>query len=231
MTDLNTAFTPIDQQNWARRDYFYYFTKMMPTGFTLNVDIDVTATKAWLAARQLKFNAAYLYLISKVITQIPEFRIARTQDAQLVRYAVLHPAYSVMHADDHSISSLWTAYDPDFRQFYRNYLADQATYGAQHSPMPKAPQSENTYMIGSIPWTHFTSYTPLPFTPLNTYFPVIQAGQYTLVDQRWQMPLSVTIHHAVADGYHVSQFLNQVQVAFSHPEIWLATVSADNRHG
>ncbi|MCP9614825.1 hypothetical protein [Levilactobacillus brevis] len=38
MTELNTQTTPIDQATWARREYFYYFTKMMPTGFTLNVD-------------------------------------------------------------------------------------------------------------------------------------------------------------------------------------------------
>jgi len=223
MTILNTNSTPIDQTTWSRRDYFYYFTKMMPTGFTLNVDIDVTATKEWLAARDLKFNAAYLYLVSKVIAQTPEFRIGRTEEGQLIRYEVLHPSYSVMHTDDHSISSLWTAYDPDFQQFHCNYLADLATYGDQRTPMPKAPQSGNVYMIGSIPWTHFTSYTPLPFTPLNTYFPIIQAGKYELEAKRWQMPLSVTIHHAVADGYHVSQFLEQVQLAFDHPEVWLAS--------
>lgn len=220
MTTLNTHQTPIDQTTWPRREYFYYFTKMMPTGFTLNVDLDVTTTKEWLAARQFKFNAAYLYLVSKVITQLPEFRIGRTDDGQLVRYDVLHPSYSVMHADDHTISSLWTAYDANFNRFYENYLADQKQFGDVHTPMPKAPQSANTYMIGSIPWTHFTSYTPLPFTPLNTFFPVVQAGKFVNEAGRWQMPLSVTIHHAVADGYHVSQFFERLQVAFDHPDEW-----------
>lgn len=218
---LNTTQTTIDQTTWPRREYFYYFTKMMPTGFTLTVDVDVTATKDWLAAHHLKFNPAYLYLVSTVIAQLPEFRIGQSPTGDLVRYEVLHPSYSVFHADDHTISNLWTAYDPDFKAFYANYLADQHQYGDQHTPMPKAPQSANTYMIGSIPWTHFTSYTPLPFTPLNTFFPVIQAGQFQAVNQRWQMPLSVTIHHAVADGYHVSQFFKRLQTAFDHPNDWL----------
>lgn len=221
MITLNTQSTPIDQTTWSRREYFYYFTKMMPTGFTMTVDIDVTATKAWLADRQLKFNPAYLYLVSKVISQLPEFRIGQTKTGQLIRYDVLHPSYSVFHADDHTISNLWTAYNPNFKQFYHDYLDDQAQYGALHTPMPKAPQSPNTYMIGSIPWTHFTSYTPLPFTPLNTFFPVIQAGKFTEKAGRWQMPLSVTVHHAVADGYHVSHLFQQLQAAFDQPETWL----------
>lgn len=220
MSNLNTNRFAIDPATWERRDYFYYFTKMMPTGFSLNVDIDVTETKQWLAQQGLKFNPAYLYLVSKVIAHQPDFRISQ-EDGKLYRYDVLHPSYSIFHDDDHSISSLWTAYDPDFRQFYQNYLADQATYGDAHTPMPKAPQSANTYMIGSIPWTHFTSYTPLPFTPLNTFFPVVQAGQFREENNRWQMPLSITIHHAVADGYQVSQLFHQIQDAFSHPASWL----------
>jgi chloramphenicol O-acetyltransferase type A len=33
------------------------------------------------------------------------------------------------------------------------------------------------------------------------------------------MPLSITANHAVADGYHVSDLLNQLQQAFNQP-IW-----------
>ncbi|MFC6274789.1 chloramphenicol acetyltransferase [Levilactobacillus tangyuanensis] len=223
MTELNTTSHPIDQATWSRRESFYYFTKMMPTGFTINVEIDVTATKHWLAARQLKFNPAYLYLASRVIAEIPELRVGRNEAGELVHFDVLHPSYTIFHGDDHSISSLWTAYDAQFEQFYANYLADQETYGDQHTPMPKAPRSANTYMIGSLPWTHFTSYTPLPFGPLNTFFPVIQAGKFVEDGQHgWQMPVSVTIHHAVADGYHVSQFFERLQTVFDHPETYLA---------
>ncbi|WP_203640983.1 chloramphenicol acetyltransferase [Levilactobacillus andaensis] len=217
---LNTTATPIDLATWSRRDYFYYFTKMMPTGFTVNVDLDITATKTWLREHDCKFNPAYLYLVSKVLTKFPEFRIGR-ENEQLVRYDVLHPSYSIFHEDDHTISNLWTAYDPSFITFYQNYLDDVKTYGDQHTPAPKQPQSANLYMIGSIPWTNFTSYVPLPFTPLQTFFPVIQAGKFTEHDGKWTMPLSVTTHHAVADGYHVSQLLAMIQTAFSEPGAWL----------
>ena len=47
---MTLEFTPLDLQTWPRRDYFYYFTKMMPTGFTINMDVDITAT--YLAAKQ-----------------------------------------------------------------------------------------------------------------------------------------------------------------------------------
>ncbi|MFC6260197.1 chloramphenicol acetyltransferase [Levilactobacillus fujinensis] len=217
---LNTTTTPIDLTTWSRREYFYYFTKMMPTGFTVNVDLDITATQDWLRKHDYKFNPTYLYLVSKVMARFPEFRIGREND-QLVRYEVLHPSYTIFHEDDHTISNLWTAYDPDFATFYQNYLDDISTYGNQHTPAPKQSQSANLYMIGSLPWTNFTSYVPLPFTPLQTFFPIIQAGKFTEHADNWTMPLSVTIHHAVADGYHVSQLLAMIQTAFHDPTEWL----------
>ncbi|MFC6205957.1 chloramphenicol acetyltransferase [Levilactobacillus tongjiangensis] len=222
MTTINTNYHPINQTTWPRREYFYYFTKMMPTGFTVNATIDITATLDWAHRHEVKFNAAYLFLVSQVLTRHPEFRVGMVDD-QLVEFDVVHPSYSVLHEDDHSISSLWTAYSPNFSQFYQDYLQDIKRFGSQHTPMPKAPQSANLYMIGSIPWLDFTSYTPLPFTPLNTYFPVIQAGQYTTKGGKTTMPLSFTIHHAVADGYHVSQFYQDLRDAMAQPEAWLTT--------
>ena len=35
-------FNIIDTENWPRREIFYYFSQMAPTGYSLTVDIDVT---------------------------------------------------------------------------------------------------------------------------------------------------------------------------------------------
>jgi chloramphenicol O-acetyltransferase type A len=41
---MNTQLHSIDFETWERRQYFYYFTEMLPTGFNLNVEIDITET-------------------------------------------------------------------------------------------------------------------------------------------------------------------------------------------
>ncbi len=212
---INMHYTAIDQQNWSRQQYFYYFTKMNPTGFSLTVDLDVTATKHWAHQNHVKFNAVYLYLVSHLLTKHPEMRVGYVEQ-QLVTFDVLHPSYTVIHAD-HSISNLWTAYDADFKVFYDRYLADLEQYGDVAGPMPKAPQSPNLVNIGSLPWVNFTSYTPLPFKPLDSFFPIFQAGQFKLTGAQTPMPLSITINHATADGYHVSAFFNELQALFNDP--------------
>ena len=50
-------------------------------------------------------------------------------------------------------------------------------------------------------------------SPSYTEFlaPVITWGKYELERERYIMPLTMNIHHAVADGFHLSRFFNEVQ--------------------
>ncbi|WP_047999693.1 chloramphenicol acetyltransferase [Lactiplantibacillus herbarum] len=209
----------IDQTTWARQPYFYYFTKMDPSGFSLTVDMDITPTYTWARTHHIKFNAIYLYLVSRLLTEHPEMRVGYVNE-QLVTFDVLHPSYTILHAD-HTMANLWTTFDPDFQTFYQCYLTDQAEYSQTPGPMPKAPQTPNLVNIGSLPTVHFTSYTPLPFKPLTTFFPIFQAGQFVTSTAKTTMPLSITINHATADGYHLSKFFNDLQTMWSQPEQYL----------
>ena len=43
-------FTPIDFNTWPRRELFYYFSKMAPTGYSLTVNMDVTKLRRTVKA-------------------------------------------------------------------------------------------------------------------------------------------------------------------------------------
>lgn len=217
---MELPFTPIDLNQWQRRDYFYYFTKMMPTGFNVNVDVDITET--YQAAKDLGYHffAVYLHLVTRLISEQPEFMVADL-NGQLGQYQNLTPSYSLFHENDHTISGMWTTYDPDLQTFLANYDADVAAFKDQHGTVVKPNQPANAYMINMNPWLHFNNYTPLTFNGLPNYLPIIEAGKYEMRDGRLIMPISFTIHHAVADAYHVSHFFEKLQTAFQHPADWL----------
>ncbi len=218
---VNSKFHPIDFENWDRKQYFYYFTKMLPTGFSLTVDIDITETYLQMKKENKKFFPAYLYLSSKLITEQQEFRIAKRED-QVGYYEVLHPSYACFHEDDKTMSNLWTEYNSSFRSFYQNYIDDQTRYGSNHGVLAKpVSPPENSFLIGMLPWTQFTSYSPVPYGGASSLFPVLQAGKFFFKNERKMMPLSITVHHATADGYHVGLFLNQFQEGMNHPESWM----------
>ena len=219
-TKPNMHAVAINPATWPRQTYFYYFTKIAPSGFSLTVNMDITATLAWTKAHHVKFNAVYLYLVSRLLTTHPEMRIGDLND-QLVTFDVLQPSYTILHAD-RTLANLWTTYDTDFETFYQHYLADQAEFSALPGPMPKTPQTPNLVNIGCLPGVHFSSYTPLPFKPLDSFFPIFQAGQFKKDADKTIMPLSITVNHATIDGDHLSHFFNELQSCWEQPTQYLA---------
>ncbi|MBS6023429.1 MAG: chloramphenicol acetyltransferase [Paeniclostridium sordellii] len=218
---LNTNFNKINLNEWNRSQYFYYFTKMLPTGYSISVNIDITNTYNMIKRLGKKFFPAYLYVSSRVISEHEEFRIVNL-DNELGYYEVLHPSYSAFHNDDKTISSMWTEYSSDFEKFYNNYMEDQDKYANNHGIMAKPEMPpQNSCMIGMLPWIEFSSYTPVAYAPMNNFFPVIQAGKFFEKDGRKMMPLSISVHHAVADGYNVGLFLEDFQRYMNYPEGWI----------
>ena len=66
---MNTEFHKINLNEWNRAQYFYYFTKMLPTGYSLTSNIDITQAYNAIKNKGKKFFPAYLYICSKIISE------------------------------------------------------------------------------------------------------------------------------------------------------------------
>lgn len=78
----------------------------------------------------------------------------------------------------------------------------------------KTPPS-NHYIISCIPWFSFNSLSMQLQNAKNYYAPIFEAGGIIM------MPLSITVNHAVIDGYHIKVFLKELQWSMNHPEEWI----------
>lgn len=219
---MKPEFLPVDEKNWPRRETFHYFTQQVtPTAFTVNVDVDVTVLRAHLKERGIKMFPALLYLVSRAICALPDFRLA-LQDGVLGRFNALNPQYPVFHEDDGSMTFLWTEYDADFSLFYARYLEDQRVFGGDHGIFSrKGEPPQNRYVIACIPWFSYRGFT-MHLIDFDGYFaPMIELGGYREEGGRVLMPLSLTLHHAAADGYHVKLFLDSMTEGIHHAERWM----------
>lgn len=221
--DIGISFTPIDFAAWKRREQFYYFSKMAPTGYSLTAELDITKLRRTLKAADLKFFPAYLWLVTKNLNAQPEFKIAE-KDGQLGYYDTLTPLYATFHEDDKTFSLLWTAYDADFKSFYDAYLKNQSRYGTNHGILARKDcvPPENAYTVSCVPWISFQSFAVHTYENKPYYFPSVEAGRYFEKEGRVLLPLSITCHHATTDGYHVARFLDALQQDMDRFEAYLA---------
>ena len=191
---------------------FYCFSQMAPTGYSLTVELDVTALRQILKQHGLKFYPAYLWLVTKNLSDDPAFRLAK-QGEQLGVYDSLTPLYAVFHEDDRTFSLMWTEYSADFGTFLQAYLENRQRFGAQHGILAQAGMlpPANAYTVSCVPWISFRHFSVHSYENKPYYFPSVEAGRFYRQNGRTLLPLSITCHHAAADGYHVKCFLEDLQ--------------------
>ena len=204
-------FTPIDINTWPRREMFYYFSKMAPTGYSLTVTVDVTKMYKTVKAAGMKFFPAYLWLVTRCLNEQTEFKCA-IKDGQVGFYDTLTPLYATMHPETHTIFLMWTEYCESFQEFHRRYAENQKKYGEHHGVLSRPELlPENAYTVSCIPWVDFTHFSVHSYENKDYFFPSVEAGKMEEVGGRWKTPLSLTCHHATTDGWHVHRFLESLQ--------------------
>jgi chloramphenicol O-acetyltransferase type A len=201
---------------------FYYFSKMAPTGYSLTVELDVTVMRAALREHGLKFFPAYLWLVTTMLNKQIEFKVA-VKEEMLGYWDTLTPLYAVFHEDDKTISFMWTEYSESFSEFYEGYMESGRKYGNNHGVLaqPDRMPPANSYTISCVPWIKFSNFSIQSFDNKPYYFPTVEAGRIFDKDGRSTLPLSLTLHHATTDGWHVKEFLNDLQHAMDKPQEWL----------
>ncbi len=205
------TFCPINMQSWPMAQSFYYYTQIAPTTYTINVDMNVTALRGALKENGYKFFPVYVYLVSRAIARQKELKVG-IKEGVLGYWDSLTPAYPQFHEDDKTVSLLWTQYNADFKSFYESYCADVKKYGSNKGILTlKGKPLPNSYIISCIPWFTFHSFSLYNHGIKDYYFPSFEAGGFFQKEGQVYMPLSVTVHHATVEGYHLKVFFEELQ--------------------
>lgn len=200
----------IDQSTWPRREHFSYYRTRLKCGYSLTGRVDVTELVQCAQERGLRKYGCFLYVISKTVNEMESMKMMVTAEGAPGIWDEVHPNFTVFHQDDETFSDLWTEYDPEFEGFYRGFEKTLEQYGSCHGVKGRPEQPANFFCTSCVPWMDYTGYaTHSQGEP--AMFPIVTFGKYTWQDGRCGMPVTVTISHAAADGYHTSMFFQKLQ--------------------
>lgn len=208
---MNCNRLPIDRENWPRRAHFTYYTETLRVGYSLTVELDITRLLAGVRARGLRLYPALIWCAARAVNRNPEFRMCRGEAGAPCYWEVCHPNYTIFHEDDHTFSDMWSEFDDDFMVFYDRVTTDLAAYGGNKGPKAKPGQPPNFFCISCVPWMRFTGYSTFNADGGAAWFPVMLCGQYFEREGKTLLPVSVSVSHAVADGWHTCKLLRDMQ--------------------
>lgn len=201
------AFHSVEKETWERKEYFDHYFTAVPCTYSMTVKLDVTH----LVNSGERFYPAMLYCLSKAVNRHQQFKMTWDQEKGLGWYDMVHPSYTIFHPDTETFSCLWTPYQEEYSLFRKAYEEDQAKYGDIHRFLSRTDTPANTFSVSMIPWESFDSFNLNLQNGYDYLPPIFTMGRYREENGKILLPLSIQVHHAVCDGFHVCRLVKDLR--------------------
>ena len=202
-------YTMVDFSTWPRGDLFRFYMDHMRVVMSLTVDVNVTPLVRFVKKNSMKFYPAMIWAVSRVVNAHEEFRFGLDADGNLIRWDVISPSYAHFHPEDGNFTKLVTPYTEDLTAFHTRFLEDRETYRDLRAVVEGQPA--NHFDVSCLPWVRYSHFDVHVFDQGDFLAPVVTWGKYEADGDKLVMPLTMNIHHAVADGFHLCRFFKEVQ--------------------
>ncbi|UOR06687.1 chloramphenicol acetyltransferase [Hymenobacter aerilatus] len=200
----------VDLTTWNRREHFAFFSTFDEPFFGLVAPVDCTQARAEARRLGVSFFLYYLYHSLQAANQVPEFR-TRIENGEVYQYDQIHASATIGRADHTFGFSFIELHDalPDFvAAATAEIAAVQASTGLRLNDTTGRP---DVVHCSAIPWVRFSGLTHARSFRHPDSCPKISYGQTYEENGRLWLPVAVNVHHGLADGYHVGQFLAAFQ--------------------
>ena len=201
-------YSVVDMENWKRAKLFSHYIDYMPIVMSLTVDMDVTPIKEYSKKTGMNFYHIMIWIVSKVINSHEEFRFGWSENCELIKWDFVSPSYTVFHKEDESFTKMLTEYCDDLSEFCKRVEKDIREHEADRAIVENHPA--NFFDVTCLPWVKYRHFDMHVFDGGKFLAPVVSWGKYEEENGRLIMPLTMNINHAVADGFHLSRFFNEV---------------------
>jgi chloramphenicol O-acetyltransferase type A len=205
----------IDLKNWPRKESFEFFKDYQDPQFNICANVTITKTYELFQARGISKFIGMLWLISHAANAIAEIRY-RIRGDNVVEHQRVHPSFTWLN-DDNTLTFCHAEYVHDVTAFFSN--VEKSIAGVEPNPgVADKKETDDVLYISCLPWINFTSVSH-PFRMDDSRsIPRITWGKFFRDQDQWLMPVSIQLHHGLADGYHIGLFFDYLHAGMDHPQ-------------
>lgn len=200
--------TKIDIESWNRKDHFRFFSQFEEPFFGVTVQLDCTKAYQDAKARDRSFFLYYLYRALKAANETEPF-CYRIIEKEVFRFDTVNASPTINRGNG-TFGFSYMDYNKNEDLFYRN--AREVIQAVQQSEgLVPAVSGENVIHFSAVPWLNFTSLSHARSFTFPDSCPKISFGKITAQNGQRTMPVSIHVHHALMDGYHMGLFVEKYQ--------------------
>ena len=206
------TYKTVDLESYYRKGVFRHFSVDCKCSISMTARVDVTGLAAYSRRTGTKFYLNFLYCLTKVLNSREDYRLGYLwQTGELICYDRIHPTQYVFHEDTETCTPVYTRYHEDYARFYEEALRDLEEAGKTRDYRLDAQAHPNWFDASFLPWLSYDAiHVELPDGYLYLS-PIVNWGKYREENGRLQMPVTVRLNHAAADGYLLSKVFRLLQ--------------------
>ncbi|MCP9762359.1 chloramphenicol acetyltransferase [Lacihabitans soyangensis] len=195
----------LDIENWPRRDHFNFFSQFEEPFFGVCVEVDCSKAYENAHLNGQSFFLKYLHASLVAANRIEPFKY-RISDDEVWVYDQVN-ASPTINRHDSTFGFAYMDYFEDFEEF--NAAAQVEIERVQNSTgLVPAGSGQNVIHYSSLPWLNFTAISHARSFSFKDSCPKVSFGK---LSENKRMSVSVHVHHALMDGFHVGQFVEAFQ--------------------
>ncbi|WP_231424671.1 MULTISPECIES: chloramphenicol acetyltransferase [Pedobacter] len=203
----------IDINTWIRKDHFEFFNAFEEPFFGVTVDVDCTSTYHEAKETSVSFFLLYLHKSLLAANKIEPFSY-RIIEGEVWKYDTVNAAATINRPNG-TFGFGYMDYFSDFKLFEIEALNEIEKVKLTSGLIPSS-SGENVIHYSALPWLNFTSMSHARKFSYNDSCPKISFGKVRDENNRKIMPVSIHVNHALMDGFHVAQFVDEYQTLLNN---------------
>lgn len=195
--------TKIDVERWARKNHFNFYKDFPDPNFNICFSMDITKAHQFAKSNQLSPFLVLMYLSSKACNSVDAFKTRLDEENNPYLVDVVEPSATVAK-EDGIFNFCNMKHDEDLSRFIdiNSKLVDKSL---EEEPLVTIDNKDNQIFYSITPWLSFTGYKHAKGEgDLET--PRIVFGKFDITDERVTMPVSIELHHAIADAIDIARY-------------------------
>lgn len=203
---------PIDINTWYRKESFLNFAGYSDPIVSMAARLDVTGLFESSKQNGTSFFTDFLYLLMRSVNRYESFRI-RLKDGKPVIFDRVDPSFIVIK-EDRSINTCRTAYSENYERFYQDNREDieREKKPSTHHHFNKGKETDVVF-VSCLPWVDMISMkNPYDYNDRDSLsIPRVAWGKAVKSDGRYLMGFDIAVHHALVDGFDMSELIQDLQ--------------------
>ncbi len=212
--------TIINLNTWDRAKSYEFYKNFLNPQVSITSEVDCTIAYNDCKEKKTSFFRKYVYAILRSVNDITELKYRIEQingEDKVVLYDKISVVTPIQVGNNGEFTSIKVPYHQTFEKF--NKVMDEITASldtSNHNPYyieqdAEARGCSDIVVISALPDLHFTSVTATQSCSFGSRKPLINVGKAILKEGKMIMPIAISFHHGLCDGYHIGKFFNNIE--------------------